>query len=347
MIKKRKRITKVMTMLMAVVFTLLFAVPTPVSEAATRKATTLSEVPITCQILGNSRISTYSSLTEAKKYVGKTNVKVSTTSYIDPGDTCTILAVYDSGVVKVKYPTSKGSKTAYAVSSNFFVNPYFDKKSVVTPKNTTVYYKANLKSKLGTTTTGDKVYVIGKSGSNQQILYPVSSTGGYKLGFVKGTLSVSSGTAKSIYDSLVGKIPTDINNKYYTTDNISYRAGYKGQCTWYSYGRFYQRTGVKLKTAPNAKNWLSANSNDSRVKVVYGASNIQANCIAVRTTGTYGHVMYIEDVKTIDGVKYVYFTECNADGNGRYDAGRDCIVQKMTYSNFVKTKNPAGYIIAK
>ncbi len=344
--KVRKKTTKIIALMMSILFTMMLMIPASISEAAARKATTLNKLPITCQILGNNRISTYLSLSEAKKYVGKTNVNVSTTSYIDPSDVCVILAVYDSGVVKVKYPTAKGYKTAYAASNDFFVNPYFEKKSVVTKKNTTVYYKSNLKNKLGTTTTGDNVYVIGKSGSNQQILYPVSS-GGYKLGFVKGNLSVKSGVSSSSYDSLVGKVPTDINNKYYTTENLSYNGGYKGQCTWWCYGRFAERTGIKLKTAPNANKWLSVNAGDSRVKVIYGASNIQANCIAVRTTGTYGHVMYIEDVKTINGVKYIYFSECNTDGNGRYDAGKDCIVQKMTYSNFIKTKKPAGYVIAR
>jgi hypothetical protein len=59
--------------------------------------------------------------------------------------------------------------------------------------------------------------------------------------------------------------------------------------------------------------------------------------------------MFIEHV-TYDAngnPKYVYFTECNSDNNGTYNAGKDCILQKMTYSSFISNKNPAGYICKK
>ena len=55
--------------------------------------------------------------------------------------------------------------------------------------------------------------------------------------------------------------------------------------------------------------------------------------------------MFVEDVVYENGIRYVYFTECNTDGNGRYDPGKDCIVKKLSYSNFVSQKNPSGYIV--
>ncbi len=156
------------------------------------------------------------------------------------------------------------------------------------------------------------------------------------------------------WDAKVGKTIASIKNssgytKWYGSGNISYRGGYSGQCTWYSYGRFYEITGIKLNTAYHAKYWLSANSSDSRVRVIYGASKIVAKSIAVNTSGRYGHVMFIEHV-TYDRYgtpQYVYFTECNYDNNGVYNSGKDCVLQKMTYSRFVSLRNPSGYIVAK
>ena len=161
--------------------------------------------------------------------------------------------------------------------------------------------------------------------------------------------SESGAASSSIdWDSYVGKTVADINSKYYTSENISYRGGYKGQCTWYAYGRFYELTGIKLGKARNAKNWLSDNKSNSKVEVTYDPSAIKSKSIAVRTTGAYGHVIFIENVTYNNGSpQYVYFTECNADGNGVYNAGSDCIVKKLSYSRFLSQKNPAGYISAK
>ena len=80
----------------------------------------------------------------------------------------------------------------------------------------------------------------------------------------------------------------------------------------------------------------------------YACSNIREKSIAVRTAGTYGHVMFIEHVVYSGGApQYVYFTECNTDGNGRYDTGKDCILKKLSYSAFLSQKNPVGYITAR
>lgn len=178
----------------------------------------------------------------------------------------------------------------------------------------------------------------------------------------KAFLSESYNGAKSVADklasgknwsSLVGTTVASIKNssgytKWYGSGNISAKAGYDGECTWYSLGRFYETTGIALKTAPHAKKWLSANEGDTRVKVLYGADKIVAGSIAVNTGGTYGHVMFIEHVEYENGKPVtVYFTECNYDGNSSYNAGKDCILQKMSYSKFVSQRSPDGYIVAK
>lgn len=137
--------------------------------------------------------------------------------------------------------------------------------------------------------------------------------------------------------------------KYYGSDNLLYNAGYCGQCTWYVYGRFYEVQGIQLKIARNAKYWLSDNASDSALKVVFGADHISGKAIAVRTTGNYGHVMFVEYVeRNSDGSPVnVYFTECNTDNNGTYDIGKDCIIQCKSFAQFKSENNPAGYICKK
>ena len=178
----------------------------------------------------------------------------------------------------------------------------------------------------------------------------------------KAFLSKSYASAKSVADklasskdwgSLVGKTVANIKDgssytKWYGSGNISAKAGYDGECTWYALGRFYEVTGIALKTAPHAKKWLSANKDDTRVKILNGADKIVSGSICVNTGGTYGHVMYIEYVEyENDKPVTVYFTECNYDGNSSYNAGKDCILQKMSYSKFVSQRSPDGYIVAK
>ncbi len=171
---------------------------------------------------------------------------------------------------------------------------------------------------------------------------------------INNSMIIANMTTLEYWDSLIGTTVASIKSgntytKWYGSGNVSAKAGYYGQCTWYALGRFYEITGVKLTTAPHAKYWLTKNANNSKVKIIYGASNIMPQSIAVDDDGTYGHVMFIEYV-TYDAngkPNYVYFTECNWDSNGKYNVGKDCIVQKMTYNNFIKYRTPDGYIIAK
>ena len=46
------------------------------------------------------------------------------------------------------------------------------------------------------------------------------------------------------------------------------------------------------------------------------------------------NVIYNED----GSPETVYFTECNMDINGTYNAGTDCVVEKMSYADFIRTR---------
>lgn len=164
--------------------------------------------------------------------------------------------------------------------------------------------------------------------------------------FILPMTSVSEETAE--WDALFRKTIADINGICYTPEgNISARAGYAGQCTWYAYGRFYEVTGIPLETALHAKYWLTRNKEDPRLTILYGENSITYPAIAVSTEGAYGHVMFIEYVSMKDGQpENVYFTECNWDGNGIYDEGTDAVLLRLPFDLFVRFRTPDGYIKA-
>lgn len=287
-------------------------------------------------------------------------------AYISKNDVCKILKI-TSSYVQLQYPTSSGYKTGYVKRSALF--SVSAPSTTVTSQGRATVYAAPGNTSYGTIVKGDKVYVCGTSGSYTRVIYEAKSgSRAWKMGYVststfnstinpapKTTTQTSTSTSSTSWDKKVGTTVAKIKSgssylKYYNSStNISAKGGYIGQCTWYAYGRFYEVNGIALKTARHAKYWLSENAGDSRVKVVYGADKIAAKSIAVRTSGTYGHVMFIEHVTyNSNGTPaYVYFTECNADGNGAYNVGKDCVVKKLSYSSFVSQKNPAGYILKK
>lgn len=215
---------------------------------------------------------------------------------------------------------------------------------------------------------GDTVYLLSTHGNKYQIMYNAGNM--YRIAvcdkadydkycksssIINAIHTIVPYAVLSPIDPYVGKTIAAIKNEsgytsyYSSVRNLSAKGGYIGECTWYAYGRFDEVHHIQLKTARHAKYWLEDNRNDSRVRVLDGASRIEPKSIAVRTSGKYGHVMFIEDVTyNADGSPaYVYFTECNADGNSKYNAGKDCIVKKLSYSEFVSQKKPAGYIVAK
>lgn len=162
-------------------------------------ATSTNKVPITAYTL-NGKVNTYQ------------KVNGSYSGYIAAGDQCTILEVYDSGWVKVKYPISRGYKTAYTRSEYFFSNVNFSLSETTIGSNQTVYRRSDMAAKLGTVYANDSVIVVGDNGTNTQILYPIS--GGYKMGWIKGIYqNAVYGTETRIPDGYY-QIKSSINSDY-------------------------------------------------------------------------------------------------------------------------------------
>ena len=96
----------------------------------------------------------------------------------------------------------------------------------------------------------------------------------------------------------------------------------KGQCTWYAWGRFHEihkkKIRFKQKLGLDAKLWPELIIN---CKV---DAKLAEKSIAISESGPYGHLIFIEHIEG----STVYYTEANADGNGLYDRGIDCVLKR-------------------
>lgn len=125
--------------------------------------------------LSSGRVNTYSGI----------GIPFSGASYIDgSADACTIQEIYEDGWVKINYPVSSGTKTAFCPLSVFFdsanaTDMYAGHISVTKA----AYTRADRKTIIGYLDPADTFYVIADDGENLQILYPLDA-GGWKLGWI-------------------------------------------------------------------------------------------------------------------------------------------------------------------
>lgn len=88
----------------------------------------------------------------------------------------------------------------------------------------------------------------------------------------------------------------DLKSDNYNSKNTLATSGFKGQCTWYSFGRALEISGMKMPTG-NAQTWLT-----SAIAMGYKTgTQPSTNSVVVLMGHKYGHVAYVEayDGKTI------------------------------------------------
>lgn len=93
------------------------------------------------------------------------------------------------------------------------------------------------------------------------------------------------------HDTVTGSNKTEknFNSPEYNSQNIFTNAGFKGQCTWYAYGRALKVTKKKMPSG-NAQTWLSS-------AVAMGmptGSKPSVNAVIVLSGGGFGHVAFVE-----------------------------------------------------
>jgi cell wall-associated NlpC family hydrolase/SH3-like domain-containing protein len=108
----------------------------------------------------------------------------------------------------------------------------------------------------------------------------------------------------------------NVNSSAYNSNNIFTQCGFKGQCTWFTYGRALEKLNMKLPSQfyGNAIDWWYSNIRSNTFS--YG-SEPQANSIVVWSGGSkgYGHVGFVEKVVG----DTIYYNEGNVERRGYYD----------------------------
>lgn len=289
--KMKKLGCKLLALIM--LLTLFAAHQTQMAQAAA----TTNRVPIICYTISTGRVSTYRSAGGA--YSG----------YIDgAADQVRILNVYSNGWSKVKYPTARGYKTAYTQSSNLFSNTDFSNSTITIGQRKTVYRRSNLSQSLGTVYADDKVVVIGTSGNNTQIIYPIS--GGYKMGWISGKYSAG--------NQSVGNRTASVTDGYYLIKsmiNTNYVLDVHGISkdnganieVCQSNGGLNQVFKIK-KESDGYYSLAPAHDPDKRVDVDNGGKVSGTNILQWENNGSSNQRWKIE--KTSDGY-YSFVSKCN------------------------------------
>lgn len=147
-------------------------------------------------------------------------------------DLCTINAVYTNGYCNITYPTSSGTNTEYAKTSDFIpssssIIPYYYYPS----ENETAYTRSNMSAYFGQAFTTDKCTVVGRLGSVYQIIYPVP--GGYKMGWIDASIQEPSIFPTPIFaypNALSGKI-TVYDDSYVAYSQSAHYIAFDDYCT--------------------------------------------------------------------------------------------------------------------
>lgn len=128
--------------------------------------------------------------------------------YAAKNDLCTILSFYDADTIIIEYPLDYGgTKIARAEAKDFFIDSNLASRQLVNiGQNLIVYKDKNCQNVFGELYIDDFCIVIGVDSTNNitQILYPITGSNSWKVGFVQG-----------IYDAETGFKKADISDGYY------------------------------------------------------------------------------------------------------------------------------------
>ena len=100
----------------------------------------------------------------------------------------------------------------------------------------------------------------------------------------------------------VGSIISDTNSTGYLSPLNKFTAG---QCTWYCWGRAYEKCGANITFSggQNGNKWYANVSGGYKAKYPASHTPVANSVCSCNTSSVYGHVLFIEAVE--DG--YVYF----------------------------------------
>lgn len=291
----RKMYKRILSKIM--IFVMCVGLLEGISIENVQAASSTGKVPMVCYTLSTGRVNTY----EYSK--GKYNDdKYSYTGYIDGStDKCTILAVNKNGYCKVKYPVRNGTRTAYALSREFFVNTSFDTNETQIGVRKTVYRRSNLSQSLGTVYANDNVIIVGTSRNTTQIIYPAGSY--YKLGWIEGTYGNSNNcSVKNGYYQI--KSALDQN---YVLDVYGESCEDGANIQLY-YNKWATNQGFLIKKESDGYYSISAIHSGKRLDVAGSGKQNETNVL--QWSAHNGDNQRWKIVKTSDGY-YSFVSKCN------------------------------------
>ena len=136
----------------------------------------------------------------------------------------------------------------------------------------------------------------------------------------------------------VGSYGADLYSTAYAAGVNSFASGSWGECTWYAWGRAYEKTGEMLPCHGDANVWLYE-CGDYPFD-----SEPSANSVAVWDFGSYGHVAFVEAVEG----DLVYISHGNMQGHpyteGILDTSTNIYYDNMGLGMWIMDCAPSGYI---
>lgn len=212
------------------------------------------------------------------------------------------------------------------------------KASVITSCDTYSGPSSAQYSKSGSLSAGETVTILLKAeNSYAYIEYGLSGSSQKKRAYVAN--SKLSTDDQDDFDDLVGTVLADFkNDTCYGSGNMYTAAGFKGECTWYAWGRTRETTGKRLvfKGPNNGGQWYS-NINAEASGVTRRSASlgpITRSLVSLSGSTNAGHVAFIEKV---DG-DTVYLTEANVGGT-------DGVLKKKAKTTFMGSRTVYGYIV--
>ncbi|MBQ9001376.1 MAG: CHAP domain-containing protein [Eggerthellaceae bacterium] len=145
-------------------------------------------------------------------------------------------------------------------------------------------------------------------------LLPIALSLALALGIIPLPAFAASGVSlhkASLTAQSVGTYGADLASAAYQSNiNPFYAAGYGGnatngyggECTWYAWGRAYEKLGVSLPCRGNENSWTSEAAGSFET-----GTTARANSIMVEHYAGTGHVFFVEDVAN----GYAYVSEGN------------------------------------
>lgn len=271
-------------------------------------------------------------------------------------DECKIVSV-SGNAVKVTYPISGGTRTAWFKRSEFTnYNLSGKAEQWKQSKKITTYRRSDGKTSFGYVSANDVCYKLNASGSYTQIIYPVSG-GDYKMGWVKTSDIKSGGSNNS--DK---KDDNKSSNKYQaeldkmisgTSYNGTYKVGtkYTGpdaneQCKGFAKNVHKNLFGYLIGSTKSKPNNYQINISSSNTKLVGSVTNMgskkDADVKAVFSKARPGDFVQIR--RTHSGSHSAIVYSVSSSGITFYEAnldGKNTIYKKTYKWSDLRDKNEA------